>query len=377
MAAAAIRDTAVLVALTIVTVPGIVASLLARRLFSRSDIPLKEDLRRSILRGLSAVLPLATIKRFNAPPRTDTLLNSPRFSEYKHPLCTPVSTAAFTGTWIRAPSQGKDETPFVLLWFHGGAYCLGHALGNTTTLLRVSELITERKPDISLAILSVEYSLGPTAKFPTQQHEALAAYRYLIDQGIAPERIIIAGVSAGGHLAISCLLAIAGEGLAKPCGALLLCPWVNLNNASPSFETNRHRDTLSKRLLDRCAKAVGAGLGEDCEPDALRLVDFTTPRFHLAHGPRTWADILPARPWVNVGSHDVFLHDIQAFVQNASADGASAELQVSPGMAHAWQFKLDRATQAEYCGLGPGEDVPGGVMTGSENIAEGLLRVLG
>jgi hypothetical protein len=51
MAAAAIRDTAVLVALTIVTVPGIVASLLARRIFSQSDIPLKEDLRRSILRG--------------------------------------------------------------------------------------------------------------------------------------------------------------------------------------------------------------------------------------------------------------------------------------------------------------------------------------
>ncbi|KAL3484501.1 Alpha/Beta hydrolase protein [Aspergillus germanicus] len=377
MAAAAIRDTAVLVALTIVTVPGIVASLLARRLFSESDIPLKEDLRRSILRGLSVVLPIATIKRFNAPPRIDTLLNSPRFNTSKHHLCTPVATTEFTGTWIRAPSptSSADETQSVLLWFHGGAYCLGHALGNTTSLLRASELITERKADVSLAIFSVEYSLGPTAKFPTQQREALAAYRYLTDQGIAPEKIVVAGVSAGGHLAISCLLAIAEEGIAKPRGALLLCPWVNLNNASPSFKANRHRDTLSKRLLDRCVEAVGAGV--DCEPDASNLVDFTTPRSHLADSPKTWADILPARTWVNVGSHDVFLHDIQTFVQNASADGASVEFQVSPGMAHAWQFKLDRATQAEYCGMGPGGDVPVGVMPGSENIAEGLLRVLG
>jgi acetyl esterase/lipase len=328
--------------------------------------------------SLSAVLPLATIKRFNAPPRIGTLLKSPRFNASKYHLCSLVATPEFTGTWIRAPSptSSADETQSVLLWFHGGAYCLGHALGNTTSLLRVSELIKERKPDISLAIFSVEYTLGPEAKFPTQQREALAAYRYLIDQGISPERIVVAGVSAGGHLAISCLLAIAEEGIAKPRGTLLLYPWVNLRNSSPSFETNRHNDTLSKSLLDRCVKAVGAGPGGDCEPDALRLVDFTTPRPHLHDGPKAWADILPARTWVNVGSHDIFLHDIQAFVQNASADGASVELQVSPGMAHAWQFKLDRATQSEYCGLGPGEEVPAGVMPGSENIAEGLLTVL-
>jgi acetyl esterase/lipase len=247
-------------------------------------------------------------------------------------------------------------------------------LGNTTSLLRVSELITEERPDISLAIFSVEYTLGPKAKFPTQQREALAAYRYLLDQGILPERIVVAGVSAGGHLAISCLLAIAEKGLAKPRGALLLCPWVHLNNESPSFETNRHRDTLSKRLLDRCANAVGAGT--DCDPNASSLIDFTTPRSHLADGPKAWAGILPARTWVSVGSHDVFLHDIRTFVQNASADGASVELQVSPGMAHGWQFKLDRATQGEYCGLRPGEYVPVGIMPGSENVAEGLLRVL-
>jgi hypothetical protein len=141
--------------------------------------------------SLSAVVPLATIKRYNAPPRNNTLLNSTRFSEIKQNLCTPVSTAKFTGTWIRT---------FVLLWLHGGAYCLGHALGNCTTLLRVSELIAEKTPDTSLAIFSVEYTLGPEARFPTQQREALAAYRYLLDRGIAPERIVVGGVSAGGHL---------------------------------------------------------------------------------------------------------------------------------------------------------------------------------
>ncbi|CEL03345.1 hypothetical protein ASPCAL04501 [Aspergillus calidoustus] len=326
---------------------------------------------------LSAVVPLATIKRYNAPPRNNTLLNSTRFSEIKQNLCTPVSTAKFTGTWICTPSPDRNdsETAFVLLWLHGGAYCLGHALGNCTALLRVSELIAEKTPNTSLAIFSVEYTLGPEARFPTQQREALAAYRYLLDRGIAPERIVVGGVSAGGHLAISCLLAVAEEGLAKPHGAFLLCPWVNLRNASPSFQTNRHRDILSKGLLDRCVEAVAPGA--DCEPDVSSLIDFTTPGSHLGDGSKTWEDILPVRTWVNVGSHDVFLYDIQTFVQNASADGASVELQVSPGMAHAWQFKLDRSTEAEYCGLGPGEHVPAGIMRGSENIAQGLLRVLG
>ncbi|KAJ0425448.1 Alpha/Beta hydrolase protein [Aspergillus carlsbadensis] len=361
--AAAILDTAVFVALAIVTVPGILASLLARRLASRSDIPLKEDLRRSFTRGLSAVLPLATIKRYNPPPRIDTLLNSQRFSGSRNHLCTPVSTAEFTGTWIRTPSTTQDKTGnlFILLWCHGGAYCLGHALGNATSLLRVSEIIDAKKPGISLAIFSLEYTLGPgaNAAFPTQQRDALAAYRYLVlEQGISPERIVVGGGSAGGHLAISCLLAIVQESLAKPRGALLLCPWVNLRNASPSFETNRHRDFLSKRLLDRCAEAVGAGA--DCEQDALSLIDFTTRGPHLEHD-----------------GHDVFVHDIQTFVQSAAADGASVELQVSPGMAHAWQFGLDRVTEVQFRGLGPGNDVPARVMAGSENIAEGLLTLLG
>ncbi|KAL2845309.1 Alpha/Beta hydrolase protein [Aspergillus pseudoustus] len=387
--AVAIGETIISVGLIAVTVPSILVSLLARRLVTDSEIPFKEDLQRSFARGLS-ILPLGVIKRHFRQPPIDTLLNSPRFSASNNELCTRVSNSNLcNGFWIcgaprNEPHQDQDRDPdlteennFVLLWLHGGAYYFGHPLGCTATLLRVSEIVKSRTENLSLRIFALEYTLAPEGKFPTQQQQSLAAYRYLHSLGFRPEQIVVAGESAGGHLAISCLLGLEGRELPKPRGALLLFPWVNLENSSPSFVKNKNKDALSRRLLDRCVEAVGAKDGGD----ELGLVDFTQRcsvegKKENKNKEKSWKDVLPAKTWVNVGSHDLFLHDIQSFVANAEADGADIELQVTPCMGHGWQIGLDQPTVKEYCNLGPGQEVPNGVMRGSESIAEGLLKLL-
>ncbi|KAL4978667.1 Alpha/Beta hydrolase protein [Aspergillus desertorum] len=372
---------AAIVSLGMVTaaVPVILVSMLARRtrlLVSdgATEIPFKEDLQRSLARGLLSILPLETIRQLFKSRPVKFIKKSNRFGAFKDQLCIPVSNSSCSGYWICQGPPGKPQTPqesdIVLVWFHGGAYCFGDPLGPAINLLRVAEIAAAR--GVSMSIFSVQYTLAPAATFPSQQGEAVAAYLYLLqDQGIPANKIIMAGDSAGGHLLLSCLMGPLETGLAKPKGTLLLYPWVNLANHSPTFKSNQYRDVLSKRLLDRC---VVRAIEERSRVVALNLENLLkqwTPGTE-----KTWKEILPAYTWVNVGSHDVLLHDVQTFVENARADGARLALEIADKQPHGWNFLVDNRWEDLYCQLKPGDRVPSEMMPGSAAIAEGLFSVL-
>lgn len=88
----------------------------------------------------------------------------------------------------------KDATPLVI-WVHGGAWRSG-----SKERMPLGGLI-ER----GYAIASLNYRLSPVAKFPAQAHDIKAAIRFLrareSDYGYDASRFVIAGASAGGHLA--------------------------------------------------------------------------------------------------------------------------------------------------------------------------------
>ncbi|KAL2818474.1 Alpha/Beta hydrolase protein [Aspergillus cavernicola] len=369
----AVSESIITFSIISVTVPVILLSLFARRLRPRQEISLTEDLRRSFSRGLS-VLPFHTIRRYFEPRPIESILSSNRFRGQRDHLCVPVSYDELcSGYWICKGPPGNPQQPkrsdLVLLWFHGGAYCFGGPSAPAVSFLRVAELAAAE--GISMSIFSARYTLAPEAKFPRQQHEAVAAYRYLLEaEDIPADRIVIGGESAGGHLTLACLMDLVEEGLPKPGGALLFYPWVNLKNSSPSFKINGHKDILSKRLLERCVKAAA---GERKRLDKFDFVDFTRPR--PFRGQRTWKDILPASTWVNIGAHDILLHDVRTFVERAKDDGACVELQVLSGMTHFWNFYLDMPSEDKYCALQPEETIPVGMMTGSESVAEGVFTL--
>ncbi|WP_276372127.1 alpha/beta hydrolase [Chryseolinea sp. H1M3-3] len=88
----------------------------------------------------------------------------------------------------------SNPNPYLIVWIHGGAWHSGSK---------------ESPPVIFLssgyAIASVDYRLSIEAKFPAQIHDIKAAVRYLranaTKHGYHADKIIIAGSSAGGHLA--------------------------------------------------------------------------------------------------------------------------------------------------------------------------------
>lgn len=222
-----------------------------------------------------------------------------------------------------------------------------------------------------MSIFSADYSLAPKATFPQQQSESVAAYRYLLDtEGIPADRIIMAGESAGGHLVLSCLMSPSEKDLARPKGAMLLYPWVDLTNHSSTFESNRNNDVISKRLLDRCAEAV---MGQKGRTDAMNLENLLKQWQPASE--QNWEDILPQITWVTVGSHDILLHDVQTFVKNAQDAGARVTLDVFPEKPHSFNFAMDRESVDRYCELNPEDEVLPGMMAGSQAISEGLFAV--
>ncbi|KAJ5081096.1 hypothetical protein N7456_013334 [Penicillium angulare] len=373
MAIVMAQDVSLLVAVAIFIVPWIVASMLVRRLFLRNEISLKEDLHRSLIRGLS-IIPVETLRRFLKRRDPTSLLDVSRFMDGKSELCIKVSEGLCSGYWICRGPPGQFTRPkdsdLVVLWFHGGAYCLGDPLGEAVNLLRIAEYLADH--NVKASIFSVDYTLAPFAVYPHQQEEAIAAYRYLLQkEGIEPSRICIAGESAGGHLALSFLLALRDANLPKPRGALLLCPWINLMDESPSFKRNKDRDALNKNLLDRAVNLL-VPRDSDGKLPVVAAVNLTRP----LTGGRTWKQVLPAYSWINIGGHDILLDDATQFVHQARLDGAVVDLEVTKGKPHGWHLTANKASETGYKNLTPNELVPEGIMPGSELIAKAFLEIL-
>ncbi len=107
------------------------------------------------------------------------------------------------------PTRLGPQRP-LLIWIHGGAWRSGSKADVPVMELR----------QLGFAIASVDYRLSPVAKFPAQIHDIKAAIAYLrlnAEQlGVDPQRFVLAGASAGGHLAA---LAAVTDGVSKLNGS--------------------------------------------------------------------------------------------------------------------------------------------------------------
>ncbi|GAA6020817.1 hypothetical protein JCM11491_004663 [Sporobolomyces phaffii] len=131
----------------------------------------------------------------------------------------------------------------VVLFFHGGAYCLLSPKTHRPLCLRLSR-------ELGARVFSVDYRLAPETKFPGALHDAVSAYLYLTQElGIAPTEILVAGDSAGGNLATALVLYLRDHSARVvapvPRGVVLLSPWVDLTASFASWDSNRVTDYLA------------------------------------------------------------------------------------------------------------------------------------
>lgn len=127
---------------------------------------------------------------------------------------------ACSGEWVR--SDVDLDLHKVVLYLHGGAYFICSPATHRPITWRLSA--AAQRP-----VLALDYRQGPVHTLADSLSDALGAYRGLLDRGHAPNDILLAGDSAGGHLTLSTLLCLRDKGLPLPAAAVCLSPWTDLS----------------------------------------------------------------------------------------------------------------------------------------------------
>jgi epsilon-lactone hydrolase len=222
--------------------------------------------------------------------------------------------------WSIAP--GSDPSR-VLLYFHGGGYCSGSIVSHR-------RLVTEAGRAASARTLAVAYRLAPENPFPAALEDAMAAWRFLREQGFAAGDIVVGGDSAGGGITLALITMLRDAGEALPACGWLLSPWTDLTLSGTTLATKDSIDPIIH----------GGYLHE--------LVDAYLPPAIDRRDPRVsplYANLKGLPPLlIQVGSDETLLADTTRFVAAVGEADVSVTLEIWPHMIHAWPLWNARLT---------------------------------
>jgi monoterpene epsilon-lactone hydrolase len=225
----------------------------------------------------------------------------------------PVMANGVKAEWTSTPDADPASA---VLYLHGGGYVI-------CSLDSHRHLAAEVGRASGARTLAIDYRLAPEHPFPAAVEDTVASYRYLLDSGIQPKRIALAGDSAGGGLVVGALLAIREAGLPLPACAWCISPWVDMEALGKSFIDRAAADpTVQKATIQMMAQWY---LG-DADP-------------RHPHAAPIYGDLRGFPPLlIQVGAAEVLLDDSIALARRAGAADVVVDLQIWPEMIHIWHL---------------------------------------
>lgn len=217
------------------------------------------------------------------------------------------------GEWVYGAAVSGHQGAGAIYFVHGS----GYALCSPRTHRRLTAWLSRMT---GLPVFSIDYRLAPRHRFPTAADDVRAGWDWLVgERGLTPERIVIAGDSAGGHLAVDLLL---HPEVTHPAALALLSPLMDL-----TFELARTREQI------RRDPAIRSG-------DAARLIGLYCAGADFTHS-RLTLDVAGGRPLpptlIQAGGAEMLAADAIALAKDLRTAGGRCELQIWPDQVHVFQ----------------------------------------
>jgi acetyl esterase/lipase len=215
-------------------------------------------------------------------------------------------------------SKENPDLDHVILQLHGGGYMV--PIRNAFYVF--AGLYNEISHGMS--VLSPDYRVAPEDPYPAALEDAFASYKWLLDRGYSPDKIILAGDSAGGGLCMALCMYLRDNGMQMPMGIVAMSPWADLTTSGESYETNFDKDPLfgsSKESIIFLNSYAGDH-------------DKSDPYISPIYG--SFKDFPPML--IQVGSNELLLSDSKTVAEMARAEGVRVRLHVYEGMFHEFQM---------------------------------------
>jgi acetyl esterase/lipase len=210
-----------------------------------------------------------------------------------------------------------------VVFAHGGGYIWMRA---ATHLTVVAEIVRAS----GCRGVNVDYRRAPEHPYPAAVDDLVAVHRGLLAEGVASSRIVFAGESAGGGLAVAGLVALRDDGVPLPAAVVAISPWTDLAVTGRSADT-ADDPIVSGRALRMMADLYLAG-ADPRSPTASPL----------------YADLRGLPPLlVQVGTRESLLDDARRLAERALAHGVDVTLHEFDGVVHMWVVTGPRIPEAQ------------------------------
>ncbi|MGK9272758.1 alpha/beta hydrolase [Williamsia muralis] len=150
------------------------------------------------------------------------------------------------GIWCRAKassdayvddSDDKQTIGATILYLHGGGY-----IG--TSPIMYAAFAASLVKITGYEVFIADYRMAPEFPFPAGVHDAADVFQGLLDRGVDPEHLVVAGDSGGGGLATSLISHLHAQSLPVPAALALFSPEIDLELDHPSITDNAQYDIL-------------------------------------------------------------------------------------------------------------------------------------
>jgi len=231
-----------------------------------------------------------------------------------------VQGADLCGEWAIPEANYYEEK--VLLYLHGGGYVSCTPQTHRPITATLARMMYQR-------VFVLDYRLAPEAPFPAAVDDAARAFAWLMEIGVKPENISIAGDSAGGGLVMATLLRLKAQQQPMPACAICLSPWVDLTG------------TASYGNAESCAMFQP----EDVSAFAELYLNGASPRRPEASP--IFGDLQGLPPLLIQCSTTELLFDEDMLLhEKAKKAGVNSTLRAYPGLSHVWQMFIGLVPEA-------------------------------